>query len=209
MTNLGMTPARFRIGIDVGGTFTDFILADMAGGRLILHKEPSVPGDPSLAVERGTKTLLSAHGIEPDAVELVVHGTTIGLNAIIQRRGARLALVVSRGNRDVLEIARLRLPSSYDVTEPREAPLIPRDLVFEISARMRSDGTVIEPVSEEEVVAVSARLRERGVDAVAVMLLNSYRDPSLEIAVGRPAAPRIAWRSRLQIRRGMARGSRI
>ena len=183
MTNLGMTPARFRIGIDVGGTFTDFILADMAGGRLILHKEPSVPGDPSLAVERGTKTLLSAHGIEPDAVELVVHGTTIGLNAIIQRRGARLALVVSRGNRDVLEIARLRLPSSYDVTEPREAPLIPRDLVFEISARMRSDGTVIESVSEEEVVAVSARLRERGVDAVAVMLLNSYRDPSLEIAV--------------------------
>ena len=183
MTNLGMTPARFRIGIDVGGTFTDFILADMAGGRLILHKEPSVPGDPSLAVERGTKTLLSAHGIEPDAIELVVHGTTIGLNAIIQRRGARLALVVSRGNRDVLEIARLRLPSSYDVTEPREAPLIPRDLVFEISARMRSDGTVIEFVSEEEVVAVSARLRERGVDAVAVMLLNSYRDPSLEIAV--------------------------
>ena len=88
-------------------------------------------------------------------------------------------------------------PSSYDVTEPREAPLIPRDLVFEISARMRSDGTVIEPVSEEEVVAVSARLRERGVDAVAVMLLNSYRDPSLEIAVATGCAG-IAWRSRLQ-----------
>ena len=157
MKNLDMTPARYRIGIDVGGTFTDFILADMTGGRLILHKEPSVPGDPSLAVERGTKALLATHGIAPDAVELVVHGTTIGLNAIIQRRGARLALVVSRGNRDVLEIARLRLPSSYDVTEPREAPLIPRDLVFEIGARMRSDGTVIEPVSEDEVAAVAAQ----------------------------------------------------
>ncbi len=125
-----------------------------------------------------------AHGIAPDAVELVVHGTTIGLNAIIQRRGARLALVVSRGNRDVLEIARLRLPSSYDVTEPREAPLVPRDLVFEIGARMRSDGTVIEPVSDGRGRQPWPRAsRERGVDAVAVMLLNSYRDPSLEIAV--------------------------
>jgi N-methylhydantoinase A len=178
-----MTAPRFRIGIDVGGTFTDFILADMASGRLVLHKEPSVPDDPSLAVERGAAALMAAEGLSGDAVELVVHGTTIGLNAIIQRRGARLGLVVSRGNRDVLEIARLRLPSSYDVTEPREAPLVPRDLVFEIGARMASDGRVIEPVDAAEVAAVAARLAARGVDAVAVMLLNSYRDPSLETEV--------------------------
>ncbi len=178
-----MTLPRYRIGIDVGGTFTDFILADMQGGGLVLHKEPSVPGDPSLAVERGSKTLLEARGIAPEAVELVVHGTTIGLNAIIQRRGAKLALVVSRGNRDVLEIARIRLPSSYDVAAPREAPLVRRDLVFEVSARLRSDGTVLEPVDDAEVDAVAQALKGRGVDAVAVMLLNSYRDPTLEIAV--------------------------
>jgi N-methylhydantoinase A len=174
---------RYRIGIDVGGTFTDFILADMREGGLQLHKEPSVPADPSLAVERGAKALLESRAIPADAVELVVHGTTIGLNAIIQRRGARLALVVSRGNRDVLEIARIRLPSSYDVTAPREAPLIRRDLVFEVSARMRSDGSIVAPVDEAEVARIADALRAKNVNAVAVMLLNSYRDPQLEIAV--------------------------
>lgn len=176
-------PPRFRMGIDVGGTFTDFILADMRDGGLVLHKEPSVPGDPSLAVERGARSMLQANAVAPSDVELVVHGTTIGLNAIIQRRGARLALIVSRGNRDVLEIARIRLPSSYDVTAPREAPLIRRDLVFETSARMRSDGTVIAPVDPSEIAEIATSLRARDVDAVAVMLLNSYRDPTLEIAV--------------------------
>ena len=165
-----MSTARYRIGIDVGGTFTDFILADMAGGGLVLHKEPSVPGDPSLAVERGIAALVDARGLAPKDVELVVHGTTIGLNAIIQRRGARLALVVSRGNRDVMEIARLRLPSSYDVAAPREAPLVRRDLVFEVGARLRSDGSVLEPMDPAEVDAVADELGRRGVDAVAVML---------------------------------------
>lgn len=178
-----MSKARYRIGIDVGGTFTDFILADMAGGGLVLHKEPSVPGDPSLAVERGIAALVEGRGLSPQDVELVVHGTTIGLNAIIQRRGAKLALVVSRGNRDVMEIARLRLPSSYDVAAPREAPLVRRDLVFEVGARLRSDGTVLEPMDPVEVDGVAEELARRGVDAVAVMLLNSYRDPALEIAV--------------------------
>ncbi|MBX3540794.1 MAG: hydantoinase/oxoprolinase family protein, partial [Chelatococcus sp.] len=115
-----MSKPRYRIGIDVGGTFTDFVLADVVGRTLMFHKEPSVPSDPSLAVERGIASLLATHAIAAQDVELIVHGTTIGLNAIIQRRGARMALVVSKGNRDLLEIARLRLPSSYDFTEPRE-----------------------------------------------------------------------------------------
>lgn len=174
---------RFRIGIDVGGTFTDFVLADMRRDRLFFHKEPSVPADPSASVERGMAALFSGRGIDPRAVELVVHGTTIGLNAIIQRRGARLAMVVSRGNRDVLELARLRLPSSYDFTVPREVPLVPRRLMFEVSARLRADGHVEESPAPEELAAVASRIRDAGVDAVAVMLLNAYRDPTLERAV--------------------------
>jgi N-methylhydantoinase A len=171
--------ARFRIGIDVGGTFTDFVVADMRGG-LLFHKQPSVPADPSASVEAGIAAILAEQGIDPHQVELLVHGTTIGLNAIIQRRGARLAMVVSRGTRDVLEIARLRLPSSYDVTVPRERPLVPRRLMFEVSARMRADGTIETRPTEAELDRIAARIAAARVDAVAVMLLNSYRDPSLE-----------------------------
>jgi N-methylhydantoinase A len=179
-----MNKNRYRIGIDVGGTFTDFVLADMDGRSLRFHKEPSVPADPSAAVESGIAAMLAAHAIAPGEIELIVHGTTIGLNAIIQRRGARMALVVSRGNRDLLEIARLRLPSSYDFTEPREIPLVPRDLVFEVGARMRSDGSILAPLDADEVEALAAKLAAADVEAVAVVLLNAYRDPSLEKALG-------------------------
>jgi N-methylhydantoinase A len=173
-------PPRFRIGIDVGGTFTDFVVADMASERLIFHKEPSVPSDPSASVERGMVTIFAEHGIAPGAVELVVHGTTIGLNAIIQRRGARMAMVVSRGNRDVLEIARLRLPSSYDFTVPREVPLVPRRLMFEVAARLRADGRVEERPDAASLDQVAAGIAAARVAAGAVMLLNAYRDPTLE-----------------------------
>ena len=187
--------ARYRVGIDVGGTFTDFVLADMAptssGGGLRFHKEPSVPADPSLAVERGIAAMVAQFGIAASEIELVVHGTTIGLNAIIQRRGARLAMVVSRGNRDVLEIARLRMPSSYDVNAPREAPLVRRTEMFEIDARMRSDGSIDTEPSAEALAALGAQLAAAKVDAVAVMLLNSYRDAALEHRVAAALRPHL------------------
>jgi N-methylhydantoinase A len=186
-----MTDPCYRIGIDVGGTFTDFVVADLTRHTLAFHKEPSVPSDPSLAVDRGIAALLETHGIAPRQIELIVHGTTIGLNTIIQRLGARMALVVSRGNRDLLELARLRLPSSYDFTVPREAPLVPRNLVFEISARMRSDGSIITPLDPAEIDSLVDRLRQEAVSAVAVVLLNAYRDASLEAEVA------AALRSRL------------
>ena len=186
--------ARYRIGIDVGGTFTDFVLVDLSATRLEFHKEPSVPDDPSAAVERGMRALVETFGVSLGDVELVVHGTTIGLNAIIQRRGARLALVVSRGNRDILEIARLRLPSSYDFTAPREKPLVPRDRVFEVGARMRSDGSVEEVPGVAELEALAAELGGTDVEAVAVVLLNAYREGSLERTVSaalRAALPEV------------------
>jgi N-methylhydantoinase A len=186
-----MTGTCYRIGIDVGGTFTDFVLADLTRSTLAFHKEPSVPRDPSLAVDRGIATLLETHDIDPAQIELIVHGTTLGLNAIIQRLGARMALIVSTGNRDLLELARLRLPSSYDFTVPREVPLVPRNLVFEISARMRSDGSVITPLDMAEIDELTARLREEKVNTVAVVLLNAYRESSLEAEVA------TALRSRL------------
>lgn len=179
-----MPEARYRIGIDVGGTFTDFVLADLNSATLRFHKEPSVPKDPSASVEAGIAAMLARHAMQPREVELIVHGTTIGLNAIIQRRGARMAMVVSKGNRDLLELARLRLPSSYDFTEPREVPLVPRDLMFEVSARMRSNGSILMPLDPPEIEALAERLRAEKVEAVAILLLNSYRDASLEVELG-------------------------
>ena len=184
-------PRRARVGIDVGGTFTDFVLSDGRNGKLTYFKEPSVPSDPSLAVERGMAALLARAGLKPADVELVVHGTTLGLNAIIQRRGASMALVVSPGNRDVLEIARCRMPSSYDFASAKEEPLVPRDLVFEIGARSAFDGKVLARPDPAEIAALAETLKARGVAAVAIMLLNSYADPRLETEVADALAARL------------------
>jgi N-methylhydantoinase A len=158
---------------------------------LTFHKEASVPSDPSASVARGLAHLIETGVIAPERVELIVHGTTIGLNAIIQRRGARMAMVVSEGTRDVLEIARLRLPSSYDVTVPRERPLVPRRLMFEVAARIRADGTIERRPAEAELEALAARIRAAKVQAVAVMLLNAYRHPALEAEVAQALAARL------------------
>ncbi len=172
-----------RIGIDVGGTFTDFVLADRASGRLVRYKEPSVPADPSLSVERGIPPLLDRAGIAPADVELVVHGTTLALNAIIQRRGARLGLVVSRGNRGVLEIGRSQLPSAFSYLLSKEEPLVPRSLVLEVSARLDHHGTVLAETTEAELDAIAAAFAAAKVDAVTVMLLHAYARPEFEAAL--------------------------
>lgn len=168
-----------RIGIDVGGTFTDFVLADSAS-RLVRFKEPSVPDDPSLSVARGLPRLIERAGIRPVDVELVVHGTTLALNAIIQRRGARMGLVVSRGNRGVLEIARAQLPSAFSFLAAKEPPLVPRDLVLEVSARLDVRGEVVAEATADELSEIAAKYRAAGIDALTVMLLHAYANPKFE-----------------------------
>ena len=118
-------PRGARVGIDVGGTFTDFVLSDADGDRLVHYKEPSTPNDPSRAVVQGFVNCVTKAGLTPADVELILHGTTIGLNAIIQRTGAEIGLVVTRGFRDILEIARSRMPSSFDFHANKEEPLVP------------------------------------------------------------------------------------
>ena len=171
---------RCRIGIDVGGTFTDFVLADMESGALTRFKEASVPSDPSRSVENGLPALIERAGVRPDDVELIVHGTTLLVNAIIQRRGAKVALVVSKGNRGILEIARANLAHTQDYTLRKEEPLVPRDLIFETSARTLSDGTVIERPAKGETAAIAGRIGAAGIEAVSVQLLNSYLHPEME-----------------------------
>ena len=173
----------YRIGIDVGGTFTDFVLADPASGATFNFKEPSTPQDPSLAVGRGVVELLASNGVAADQVDLIVHGTTLGLNAILQRRGAPSVLVVSKGNRDVLELARCRMPSPYNFALPRDEPLLPRDRIIEINARGDSRARVLSRPDEHELDRVAQAIADTGAHAAAISLLNAYADPSLELQV--------------------------
>lgn len=172
--------ASYRVGIDVGGTFTDFVLTDQASQRLVYHKQPSVPKDPSEAVIAGLRVLIEREQIDPADISLVVHGTTLALNTTIQRQGARAALVVSQGNRDVLEIARCRMPNSYDFRAGKEEPLVPRARVFELPARLNAKGDVISRPNAEDLDRAATQIRAADVGAVAVVLINAPMNPEFE-----------------------------
>ncbi len=185
--------ADLRLGIDVGGTFTDFVLADPESKKWITHKESSTPDDPSLAVEIGLKEIFSNHSLSPDRVTLVVHGTTLGLNAILQQKGSETALVVSQGNQDVLELARGRMPSPYNFLLPRDEPLIPRDRVFEIGGRCTADGLTLIRPSEDELDALAEKIAAHQVSSVAITLINSYIDPTVENEVAELLSKRLPY----------------
>jgi N-methylhydantoinase A len=169
-----------RVGIDVGGTFTDFVLCDPRRGDLVHYKEPSTPADPSRAVITGLAALLDLAGLKPSEVAVLMHGTTIGLNAIIQRRGADIALIVTTGFRDILEIARSRMPSSFNFHATKEEPLVPRFRVVEIGARLSPRGIVTMMPTDAEIGRVAKDLTALGVDAAALVLINGYTDPEFE-----------------------------
>lgn len=168
------------IGIDVGGTFTDFVL-QMPDGRMLLHKEPSTPADPSEAVQSGLNALAR---VAPELLESptrIVHGTTIALNAVLQQKVPAIALVVSKGSRDVLEIARIRLPSPFNIRARQEEPLVPRARVFEVSTRITAQGALLAEADDAEIDELCRRISGTGVGAIAIMLVNSYLAPQAEI----------------------------
>jgi N-methylhydantoinase A len=181
----------FRIGIDVGGTFTDFVLLDSLSGRLDYHKQPSTPHDPAEAIGKGAAALIAKTGIDPARIELVSHGTTIPLNAVLQRNGARLGVVVSVGNRDILEIARLKMADAFDFFAQPEKPLATREQVVEISARLDANGRVVMAPTGADFDRVAKQLRELDVEAVAVVLLNAYANVSFEISIAHELAGRL------------------
>jgi N-methylhydantoinase A len=183
----------FVVGIDVGGTFTDFVLfkpgAD--GGTFTHHKEASTPDDPARAVGDGLLAVMAAADVARDAEGVILHGTTIALNAILQDKGAPVALITSRGNRDVLEIGRARMPSSFNFALGKERRVVPRDRVLECATRIGPDGIAITTADDTELTAIAARIRAWNLPAVAVMLLNSYVDKTAEIDVARRLADRL------------------
>ena len=172
---------RYRLGIDIGGTFTDFCLLDEVTGELLGFKSPTQPDDPGRGVLKGLEAFAAEHRFDPRDIAYLVHGTTIAVNTVIQRNGAALGLLVTSGFGDVLEIQRLRLPSPVNFTATRPRPLIPRYRVGEATERILADGTVDTPLDRERLAAEARRLVEReGAEALVVSLLNAYRAPQHE-----------------------------
>src|SRR4051812_45943595 len=170
-----------RIGVDVGGTFTDVILHE-ADGRVRVHKLLSTPPSYDRAVVEAVSGLVGTDG--SSGVDEVVHGTTVATNAVLQRLGAETALVTTKHFRDVLELRRLRIPHMYDLFWAKPPPLVERRLRFEVAERMAADGTVVRALDDGEVRVLAGRLRELGIDSVAVCFLHSYLYPEHEERVG-------------------------
>jgi N-methylhydantoinase A len=151
--------------------------------KLFHFKEPSTPDDPSAAVVSGLSRVITSIGVDAGDIASIAHGTTIGLNAIIQRSGADIALVISRGHRDVLELTR-RLPKEFDLRQPRVQPLVPRNRIIEIDARLNARGEVVDDPDDAEIARVAREVQASGAGAVAVTVLHSYLDPIFEAGVG-------------------------
>jgi N-methylhydantoinase A len=186
--------SAYRLGVDVGGTFTDLVLA-APGGRALTRKVLSSTADYAQAILAGTRELLAAAGLSPDALGEVIHGTTVATNAILERRGARTGLLTTAGFRDTLEIGRLRLARLYDLDFERPRPLVPRRWRLEVVERVDPQGGVRVPLDRAGVLAAVDRLVAEGVESVAVCLLHAYANPEHEQAVGdlvRRRAPGLA-----------------
>lgn len=173
----------YRLGIDIGGTFTDLSLLDEATGLLHIHKVPSTPQSPSAAVATGISELTGRVGTSAREIGSFVHGTTIGLNATLERRGAKVALVVSAGNRDLLELARLRKPNQFDLRSSVPEPLVPRRRVVELPLRLDRSGQVVVAASQADLDQCAERLRAMDVEVVAICLLNAFENPAKEAQV--------------------------
>jgi len=159
-----------RAGVDTGGTFTDFVVIDGEGVRIL--KEPSTPRDPAQAIVSGLRAL----GVW-DRLERLVHGTTVATNAVLERKGARTGLLTTAGFRDVLEIGRQNRPRLYDLRQVREPPLVPREWRLEVRERLDPWGRIVLPLHEEDVQAAIEVFRAAGIESVAVCFLFSFADP--------------------------------
>ena len=176
MTDPTSPGGGLRLAADIGGTFTDIVAFDPETGTLGLGKALSTP---SHLVE-GIAAGMARAGVGYRDAALFLHGSTIAINTMLERTGARAALVVTRGFRDIYEIGRVNRPDSYNLFFKKHVPLIERAMCFEITERMLAEGEVLTPLDEDEVLALADRLAELGVEAVAILLLHGYRNPDHE-----------------------------
>ena len=170
----------YRVGVDIGGTFADFCVLDEASGSLSTLKVLSTPGEPGQEVVTGIGEIEKRFGVAPDAIRYFTHGTTVGINAVIQRRGIRLCLITTDRFVDVLEVARLKMPDPYHLFSARPQPLVTRDRVIPVRERILADGSIDEPIEETSVREALEKARAVGAEGIIVSLLHSYRNAAHE-----------------------------
>ncbi len=181
------TPAGFatgtgvRVGIDIGGTFTDFVLS-FPDGRVFIGKTSTTPDDPARGAVEGLALVMKRAGVHPAGIAEIVHGTTVGSNTILQREGARTGVLTTKGFRDVLEIGRIRTPAMFDLTWEKPKPLAPRRYRLEVTERIGAGGEVVQALILDEVIEAGKRFVAEGVEAVAICFINSYANREHEIA---------------------------
>ncbi|MBK0004578.1 hydantoinase/oxoprolinase family protein [Erwinia sp. S38] len=173
----------YRVGVDIGGSFTDFAVLDERDNSIRTLKVLSRPDSPGSEITTGLAQFRERDGIQPQEISAFTHGTTVGVNAVIQRKGVRLALFATDGFCDVLELARLKIPHIHDLFSRRPAPLISRDRVFAIRERTDRDGRVLQEVDRQSVVEAIDGARAAGCEGIVVSLLHSYRNGGNEARV--------------------------
>lgn len=173
---------QVRVGVDTGGTFTDFVYE--AGGDFKVFKLPSTPADPSLAIRQGIEQVAANTGTALEFIE-IVHGTTVGTNALLQRRGARAALITTKGFEDVLAIGRQARPELYNLNAVRPPALVPEEMRFGVHERVSANGEVLEPLDEKELSKLVGRLRKQEIESIAICLLFSFVHPEHEQQIAR------------------------
>ena len=172
------------VGVDVGGTFTDIFAVDRSTGRTYTHKRPSQPDNPARAIISGILELANRASLAPDALDRFSHGTTVGTNALIERRGAEVALVTTDGFRDLLEIGRQTRPKLYDLQSDHPAPLVARKHRFEVPERLDAAGQVLTPLTAQAIDQAVAAVGRADTQACAVCLLFAFRNGAHERALG-------------------------
>lgn len=167
----------YRVGVDIGGTFIDFCFFDDATNDLFTLKVLTTPARPGSEIMEGIRLAEERHGVVPEQIASFVHGTTVGVNTVIQERGAKMALLTTENFEDVLALARLRMPETYSLLSHRADPLISRDLIFPISERMNSHGEATKALDEQTVRDAIKSAKEKGAEGFIVSFINAYRNP--------------------------------
>jgi N-methylhydantoinase A/oxoprolinase/acetone carboxylase beta subunit len=175
-----MSDESYRLGCDIGGTFTDFVLLDDRTGEIHITKCLTTPSDPSDAVEQGIQDLQPRLPHVMENLSEVIHGTTLVINSIIERKGAKTGLITTKGFRDVLELAREIRYAPYDIFAEYPDPLVPRRFRLEVDERVRNDGSILRPLDRAHAKETVRRLLDMGVESIAVCLLNSFETPTHE-----------------------------
>ena len=175
----------FRIGVDVGGTYTDLVATDETG-RTVFAKSPSTPADQSIGVMAGLEELARRLNVTRAemlaSTDRLVHGTTVATNALLERKGAKVALLTTAGHRDVIEMREGLKPDRYDLRSPPPEPLVPRERRFGVRERLKANGEVLIPLDRKSLDDAIAGIKQSGATSVAVCFLHSYLNPVHELA---------------------------